>query len=470
MADKDTYDAVIIGAGIGGLVCGCYLAKAGMKVLICEQHSKPGGYCTSFKRKGFTFDAAAHSFGSYRAGGNMRRILEDLGLQKRLTIKRYDPSDIIVSPDCTISFYADTNETRLKLQEAFPRESKGIDNFISFLSDSKPINFVPLRHMTFKDLLDRYINDDVLKAILSIPVLGNGGLPSSLISAFTGAKIYSEFLLDGGYYPEGGMQSLSDSLARRFEELGGELRLSCLVKKITTRKGEVTGVILRDQYLVPARYVISNCDARQTFLKLLGRRVVNAELSQKIMKMAPSLSVFVLYLGIDEYFRGLPRRGVNVWIMPHYDIERMYRSLKNKDIHSSTGYMIRVSPESNGLQAFMNAPFKSRLFWVENKNNLLEGFIKRVEQSIPGLSRHIVFKDAATPHTMYRYTLNYRGAAYGWASTPSQLFTHGLRQVASLRGLHLTGHWTSQTQGVPGVAYIGHETAKLILRKEGFRI
>lgn len=57
----DAYDAVIIGAGIGGLVCGCYLAKAGMKVLIAEHHHKPGGYCTSFKRRGFTFDAAAHS-------------------------------------------------------------------------------------------------------------------------------------------------------------------------------------------------------------------------------------------------------------------------------------------------------------------------------------------------------------------------------------------------------------------------
>ncbi len=51
-ADQASYDAVIIGAGIGGLVCGCYLAKAGMKVLIAERHFKPGGYCTSFRRKG----------------------------------------------------------------------------------------------------------------------------------------------------------------------------------------------------------------------------------------------------------------------------------------------------------------------------------------------------------------------------------------------------------------------------------
>jgi len=45
---KDKYDAVIIGAGISGLVCGCYLAKAGMNVLIVERNAQPGGYCISF--------------------------------------------------------------------------------------------------------------------------------------------------------------------------------------------------------------------------------------------------------------------------------------------------------------------------------------------------------------------------------------------------------------------------------------
>ncbi|NTV53846.1 MAG: NAD(P)-binding protein, partial [Syntrophaceae bacterium] len=84
--DPSTYDAIIIGAGIGGLVCGCYLAKAGMKVLIAEQHNRPGGYCTSFKRLGFTFDAGPHCFGSYRKEGITRKILEELEIDDALTI------------------------------------------------------------------------------------------------------------------------------------------------------------------------------------------------------------------------------------------------------------------------------------------------------------------------------------------------------------------------------------------------
>jgi len=76
-SDSNIYDAVIIGAGISGLVCGCYLAKAGLKVLIAEQHHKPGGYCTSFQRQGFSFDAAAHSFGGYRSDGIVKKVFED---------------------------------------------------------------------------------------------------------------------------------------------------------------------------------------------------------------------------------------------------------------------------------------------------------------------------------------------------------------------------------------------------------
>ncbi|MBU4034978.1 MAG: FAD-dependent oxidoreductase [Proteobacteria bacterium] len=50
------YDAVIIGAGIGGLTCGTVLAKAGKKVLIVERNKRPGGYVTSYSRDGFIFD------------------------------------------------------------------------------------------------------------------------------------------------------------------------------------------------------------------------------------------------------------------------------------------------------------------------------------------------------------------------------------------------------------------------------
>ena len=59
---RDSYDAIVIGAGVGGLVCANLLVRSGLKVLLVEQHSMVGGYCSTFRRKGYTFDAATHFY------------------------------------------------------------------------------------------------------------------------------------------------------------------------------------------------------------------------------------------------------------------------------------------------------------------------------------------------------------------------------------------------------------------------
>lgn len=464
---KDKYDVVIIGAGIGGLVCGCFLAKAGMKVLIAEQHYKPGGYCTSFKRKGFTFDAAAHSFGGF-SYGYLGKIFKELGLDKKIKIIRFEPSDSIITPDYKVSFWNELDKTIKDFQSAFPEESNNIKNFFYFLFNPEPSFFARKRSWTFKNLLDSYFNNDKLKATLSLSLLGNGGLPPSLISAFIGVKIFKEFLLDGGYYPDGSMQTLPDALAEIFKEHGGDLRLSCLVKKIKIKNNIVTGVILENGNFITSKYIVSNCDARQTFLKLLGKNVLNKEFLNKLDNMLPSLSMFILYLGIDKYFNTLPTPGSNVWILPHYAIEDMFLSLDYKNINNMAEYyMVRVSPDEKTILAFTNVPFKNKKYWNYNKKNLIETFIDKIERhAITDLSKHIVYKDAATPYTLYRYTLNYKGAAYGWAGIPSQLADFDFRKPSFIKGLYLTGHWTTQGMGIPGVVYLGYDTANFLIEKD----
>ncbi len=172
--NTDTFDAVIIGAGIGGLVCGCCLAKAGMRVLIAERHNKPGGYCTSFTRKGFTFDAAAHSFGGHKYG-NLGKIFEDLGIDKKLIIRKFDPSDIVVTPDYKVSFWADLDKTIDGIQTVFPKEADNIKRLFHFLIHPDPMYFAQIRSWTFNKLLDQYVTDEKLKAILSFPLLPKNG-------------------------------------------------------------------------------------------------------------------------------------------------------------------------------------------------------------------------------------------------------------------------------------------------------
>ena len=467
MSGKYQYDAIIIGAGISGLVCGCYLAKAGMKTLVVEKNARPGGYCTSFKRGGFYFDACVHSLGSLREGGNLRVIIQELEIEERLKITRYDPSDIIVSPDFKIHFWNDLNKTIQEFQENFPNESEKIKEFFNYIKNCEGTSIIALRSITFQTLLDRYFNDEKLKGILSLPVLGNAGLSAKKISAFVGVILYKEFMLDGGYYPNGSIQALADVLAARYKEFGGDIHFSSPAKKIKVKDKKIEGVEVSRKGTFSAKYVISNADATQTLLSLVGKEIISNDMINKLKNLEPSLSMFLLYLGLKKPFnkRNNLHPNTNLWFLTHYDINKYYSSMIEGDFENLDPFLVRLSSNKSMLM-LVNAPFKDEDYWKANKKRLIDIFIKKIERIIPKLSSQIEYKDAATPNTLFKWTLNRAGAAYGWAGMPSQLAVTGLTQKTTIENLYLTGHWTTLVQGVGGVAYLGRDTSRRILKKE----
>ena len=66
---KDTYDVIVIGAGVGGLSAAACLSKRGYRVLLVDKNARPGGLCTTREVDGFRFDVAIHQMTGMRHPG-----------------------------------------------------------------------------------------------------------------------------------------------------------------------------------------------------------------------------------------------------------------------------------------------------------------------------------------------------------------------------------------------------------------
>src|SRR5215831_10660894 len=129
----EQYDAIIIGSGIGGLFCANILAKDGMRVLLLERHYMLGGFCSTFRRRGFVFDAATHF---YPLLGNPTtltgKLLQDLEIPTEWI--KMDPVDQFHVPGLPpFSVPADFGEFLTRLKALFPEEAGSIEAYFAEL-------------------------------------------------------------------------------------------------------------------------------------------------------------------------------------------------------------------------------------------------------------------------------------------------------------------------------------------------
>ena len=127
--------------------------------------------------------------------------------------------------------------------------------------------------------------------------------------------------MDGGYYPEGGIQELPDKLLSCFKEYGGAFIGSKEARKILTKNGIAKGIQLSDDSQHESKYVISACDAKHTFFDLLGENSFNSSVAEKLNKMIPSSSLFIGYLGLKSNFKTSFTSNCNCWYLYDYEYD-----------------------------------------------------------------------------------------------------------------------------------------------------
>ncbi|MCM8788038.1 MAG: NAD(P)/FAD-dependent oxidoreductase [Candidatus Omnitrophica bacterium] len=469
---KDEYDVIIIGAGIGGLVCGCYLAKAGLKVLIVEKHYKVGGYCTSFERKNFIFQAGAiEDLGN---GSVFKKILYNLGINKKIEIKRASPHILLFANDDKIKVGVD-NEIFEYLKVKYPKEAKQIEKFYKLISEYNILLlYKKYRKMSFEYLLRGYFKDEGLKNIFRALSSFIGIVPNE-VSALSVITYYKTFIIGGGYYPKGGLQKFSNAFLETFKQYNGNIRLSTLVTNIIIKNNKAKGVILSGNERIYGNFIISNADATFTFLKLINKEYLNKKFILKLKKLIPSVSAFIVYLGINRKLKDKFNYTQQIWFIPsQLDNPRKKLRLKNKNfnlnIYCYTPSFIDNSfanENSESIAFGFLTSFINDEFWKKNKLFLAEKTIKKIQKVLSFSNENIQVKEIATPKTLYNYTFNREGACKGWAPLISQTDLLLMPYKTYIENLFLANHWVTSgvgETGIPHTAYIGYRVSQTIYK------
>lgn len=460
---KTAYDVIIIGSGVGGMVCGNFFAKLGKKVLIVEQHDKPGGCVSAIERNGCVFDMGGHLFGSCNHYGVLDRCLSLLGV--KIDFLQLNPSDRFFFPDMTIGVPTAIEEFRDILKQLFKAEKTNIDNFfdtILFIANNSAKKNVAEKygHYTYQEYLDEKIRNNKLKSILSAQYLYIGTRPNRA-SLIYYSLLISSYLKDGVYYPKGGTQVFSDALSSKFKSYGGQCLFKTKVKKIIIKSNKALGIELENGDRYESKITVSNADATQTFENLIGYDMFPAEYISKFKKYTASIKTFMTFLSLSNFNKDLScHRG---WHFKSYDVN----SQSAEPLYVFPPYSVdstaSKSADIQPLECFCEFPYNVKDITDSLKKDIQNKIVNRLETIIGKIHDRISFIDSVTPKTLERYTLNKDGSVYGWEMSPDQTANCRLQQETPIENLFLVGHWTVPGSGITSAAVSGWQLAKKLL-------
>ena len=486
------YDIIVIGSGIGGLTAASLLAKSGKSVLVLEAHDRPGGYAHGFKRKKYQFDSGVHLISGcgkegYCGGQVIYKTLKATEMLDEVEFININPFSYAIFPELSIALPQTIADFVNTLAEQFPDQQEGLqaltelclqlaeeitiaDELMAEVDYDRAQQLMPAlfkyRKATLTEVASEYITDPRLLGVFASnwPYLG---LPPSQVSFVYWSTMLIGYMVDGSYYCKGGFQKLANTLVKGLQQQGGEIQYKSAVEKIIIENEQVAGVIIKNER-IKAPIIISNADIRQTVFEMVGVQHFPPRYIQRINKMKHSLSIFVVYIATDL---DLASMGIahESFCYSDYDHDKNFSRTLQGDISwlsitAPTLVEPILAPEGEHLLMLTTLlPYQVSESWKLAKPEYMDIMLKMACQTIPELESHILFMEGGTPATMYRYTHNYHGAAYGWDVSPGQVGPSRIQNQSPVKGLYFSGHWSSPGGGVYGVSVSGVQTAQKIL-------
>ncbi|HQJ34693.1 MAG TPA: NAD(P)/FAD-dependent oxidoreductase [Rhodoglobus sp.] len=519
MADSQKYDAIIIGAGHNGLVTANYLARAGKSVLVLEARDVVGGACVTEE----FFPGTKWSSCAFVAGMMRPEIIRDLELESRFGLELYQGDALMFSlfPDGSHFFmWKEADRTIAEIERLNQRDGKGFVEFglrlqrfasivTPWLLKSPPSRSDLIRSfedageeelfdefvlLSVKDLLDRYLVDERLKALLTFfGMVSVYGGPSSPGTAYTwGHHSWGEFKGKFGQFGfvRGGMGGITASLARGAQAYGAKIRLSSPVDKVLLDRGRAVGVKLVDGEEIRGACVISNADPKRSLLKLLEPAALDPAFRAEVENIDTRGSMARIHLLVDELPQYLPfptaeagpqhhghqmlgasmeayeqafeaqRRGV---FPEHFVIEAVTQSVHDpslapEGLHTMTLGVQQLPSQLSGTT------------WTAERERWADLVLEDLFHYAPNLRQHILARHIITPEDLDREYNITDGNIFHGAMVFDQLF--GVRPLAGIadyrtpvEGYYMCGVGTHPGGGVMGAN--GHNAAAVVLQDLG---
>jgi phytoene dehydrogenase-like protein len=310
IAKPPRYDAVVLGAGHNGLIAACYMARAGLSVLVLERNAYIGGAAVSRQLyQDFTYSNCSYVCSLLRP-----EIMRALELPRHgLQIIPYDGGCTMMRGGGHLALYYENHDAlRREIARHSVRDAEAYDRFardmlrqcrfikpLLMRTPPDPTSFRPrdlmelvylgqrfhrmgetrmyetLRFWTMScaDLLDEYFESEILKAHLAgSSIIGTALGPRSPGTAYVLLHHYMGDIDDavGAWgFARGGMGAVTRALAASLAESGGTIRTDAGAERILTNGGRAVGVALADGTEVRAGIVVSGLDVKRTFQGLV---------------------------------------------------------------------------------------------------------------------------------------------------------------------------------------------------------
>jgi phytoene dehydrogenase-like protein len=481
----------IIGAGIAGLSTGCYGRMNGFDTEIFEMHTLPGGVCTGWLRKGYTFDGCLHWLTGSAPGNPLYQVWSELGALRGKHVIDHEAFCRYETPSGRrVTQYGDVDRFVEELRAIGPEDAETLERLRAdvklFGTLRQPLDGSrrrsPLGMLRMLRAMRPYLPmfkhygpmrvEDFAAGLRSpalrelFPLL----IPLPDFPMFYVLSLLSILHKKEAGWPEGGSLALARSIERRYLELGGRIRYRARVEEILIEKGRAVGVRLADGSAYEADEVISAADGHATLFGMLGGRYLSRQLRRQYETL-PLYTPFVqVSLGVGRDLSGEARLTTHGLAAP--------RKLGGTSVSwlfvNNYGFDPSMAPSGKAALTvlfwsgyeYWEALSRDRKRYEEEKRQVARDTIDWLATVYPGIEADIEVTDVATPTTTVRYTGNWRASYEGWRPTVKTMRVKMDKTLPGLKSFSMVGQWTAPFAGLPTAALDGRQAIQALCRKD----